>query len=762
MNFSLLSFFKKRKLFTGLVLILSLFILILPLSAGAWSWDIFGLLSSVGTALANAIIVVIFSILTAITAPLLELSEELFRWIASDSFIRVSFTGPDNFIVREGWTMMRNFSMSFIILSLVYIGLATALSLANFKTKQALFRIIVVALLINFTPALCGIIIDGANVVTKVFLPENSTLLAGIGGRLGGQLGTLIQGGLTADPAIALAKGLLLTVFNFVAMFIYLIFAFLFAMRYVILWLLVIISPLAFLLWVFPFGKKHFQRWWKEFINWSIIGIPAALVIYLSDRLIEITVSRPTTNMVENQLLGTNLATTIAQYSVPMIFLVAGFLFTLQVSAVGSNLVVGRAKAIGKKAGTFGKSTLKKGFKAGGIGAVRRTTGAIVGAGQAAMQGYQGQQALGEKHRAKGILQGTLAVAGGALRGGFTQAGGAEGEEAIARMSMKEGKFGGYAQRLTGRALGRIVTTSRGKALQTAMEKAKGQTTDENVSRFNSAISSTSQLAIVASEIKDGNFDQFKKNASLNNADVLKLYQSALQVKDSKAAKETAKALEELYAGELGEAFGRIAQETGVYTKEQQIEDRVGKGYNSYADRIVAKADDVDAIKRLSSSVASSNVQSAIHEFWGGNQWSKAAETMGHKFSDAIQAAPAKSANFYTEINENTGRPRNPSLAFYRRSTAAARSGIGLHEAVTVEDIQKSLDGSFKKVSAIVNGQVLSKRMQDRAREKGGFIQSGPSREERREEVRGRERLRKELKRGSKKIRIGRRGRKRM
>jgi len=762
MNFSLSNFFKKRKLFTSSVLILSLLILIIPLSAGAWSWDVFGILSATAKALANAIVVVIFSILTAITAPLLQLSEELFRWIASDSFIRISFTGPDNFIVREGWTMMRNFSMSFIILGLVYIGLATALSLANFKTKQALFRIIVVALLINFTPALCGIIIDGANIVTKVFLPENSTLLAGIGGRLGDQLGALIQGGLTADPAIALAKGLLLTVFNFVAMFIYLIFAFLFAMRYVVLWLLIIISPLAFLLWVFPFGQKHFQRWWKEFINWSIIGIPAALVIYLSDMLIGVTVSRPSTDMAQNQIIGTNLATTIAQYSVPMIFLIAGFLFTLQVSAAGSSIVIGRAKAITGKIKTVGGRAIKKGAKAGGIGLVRRTTGAIVGARQAATQGYQGQQAPGEKHRARGLLQGTLAAAGGALRGGFTQDGATKGEEAVARLSMKEGKFGGYAQRWTGRALGHIVTTSREKDLQVAMEKAKGQTTDENVSRFNSAISSISQLAIVASEIKDGNFDQFKKNASLNNADVLKLYQSSLQVKDSKDAKTTAKALEELYAGELGEAFGRIAQESGAYTEEQQTKDRVEKGYNSYTDRIVAKANDVDAIKRLSSSVASESVQGAIHEFWGGNQWGKAAETMGHKFSDAIQAAPAKNANFYTEINENTGRPRNPSLAFYRRSTAAARSGIGLHETVTVEDIQKGLDGSFKKAGQIINGQTSSKRMQDRAREKGGFIQAGPSRAERKEEVRGRERLRKELKRGSEKIKTGRRGRKRL
>ena len=762
MNFSLSNFFKKRKLFTSSVLILSLLILIIPLSAGAWSWDVFGILSATAKAVANAIVVVIFSILTAITAPLLQLSEELFRWIASDSFIRISFTGPDNFIVRKGWTMMRNFSMSFIILGLVYIGLATALSLANFKTKQALFRIIVVALLINFTPALCGIIIDGANIVTKVFLPENSTLLAGIGGRLGDQLGSLIQGGLTANPAIALAKGLLLTVFNFVAMFIYLIFAFLFAMRYVVLWLLIIISPLAFLLWVFPFGQKHFQRWWKEFINWSIIGIPAALVIYLSDKLIEATVknsaaiSRPTTGMVQNQLLGTNLATTIAQYSVPMIFLIAGFLFTLQVSAAGSSIVIGRAKAIGKWGGGHGKRILKK----GGVGTVRRTTGAIVGAGQ----GWQQPQLPGE--RRKRIRH----AIGGAWQGGFTQAGATRGEEAIAEMSMTRGRgLGGYAQRLTGRALGQIITTPREKAFQEAEAKAGKQTTDTNVSRFNSAISEISRLAIVASEIKSGNFDQFKNSASLGNDSVLKLYRSALQIKDSKTAKATAESLERLYSGELGEAFGQIAQESGAYTKEQQTKDRSEKGYQNYTDRIVDRAKTADEIKQLGSSIASESVQGAIHEFWGGNQWSKAAETMGHKFSDAIQADSTKNANFYTSINPNTGRPRNPSAAFYRRSTAAARSGIGLHEEITAEVIQKGLDESLKKANEIVHGQTLSEKMKDRARAKGGFIQPGPSRTERKEarkeekaeretQIRGREKLRKAM-RGSKKIKTGRRGR---
>ena len=79
-----------------------------------------------------------------------------------------------------------------------------------------------------------------------------------------------------------------------------------------------------------------------------------------------------------------------------------------------------------------------------------------------------------------------------------------------------------------------------------------------------------------------------------------------------------------------------------------------------------------------------------------------------------------------------------------------------------VEDIQKGLDGSFKKAGEIINGQTSSKRMQDRAREKGGFIQAGPPRAERKEEVRGRERLRKELRRGSEKIKTGRRGRKKL
>jgi len=96
---------------------------------------------------------------------------------------------------------------------------------------------------------------------------------------------------LKSNTGEVLGKAMVILVFDLVSTFVFLIFAALFALRYVVLWLLIIFSPLAFLAWAFPDIPKVkglFEQWWQNFISWSIIGVPAAIVIYLSDKLIQI------------------------------------------------------------------------------------------------------------------------------------------------------------------------------------------------------------------------------------------------------------------------------------------------------------------------------------------------------------------------------------------------------------------------------------------------------------------------------------------
>jgi hypothetical protein len=89
--------------------------------------------------------------------------------------------------------------------------------------------------------------------------------------------------------------GLVLLVFFFLAGFIYLLISAVFFCRTVILWVLMILSPIAFLSRVFPDTKTtkmifpdilHWDKWWEKLIQWTIIGIPIGFFLYLSNSIL--------------------------------------------------------------------------------------------------------------------------------------------------------------------------------------------------------------------------------------------------------------------------------------------------------------------------------------------------------------------------------------------------------------------------------------------------------------------------------------------
>jgi len=139
-------------------------------------------------------------------------------------------------------------------------------------------------------------------------------------------------------------------IFQDIMLFItFILFFFLLMFRYFALWILVILSPLAFVCYVFPLTKKFFDMWWSNFLGWCIVGIPAGFFIYLSDKI--------------SSSLGSQASDPTAKglltYFVPCLFLLVGFLFSLQISAMGAGAAIGLAKGAIGLSGKVGMGTLK-------------------------------------------------------------------------------------------------------------------------------------------------------------------------------------------------------------------------------------------------------------------------------------------------------------------------------------------------------------------------------------------------------------------
>jgi len=700
---------RKKIIILGLVLVLLGGILIpTHFALAQWwnplSWITTGL-SSAAKAVTNGLLVVIFGLLNAVAVTFLELSQIIFQWVTSPGFIGVSYTGPDNFIVQEGWMMLRNLANSGLLLGLVYVGLATAFNVAGYNTKKILLRLLVAALLINFTPIFCGAIIDGSNILSNYFLSSSPTIRQGWGTTFSQQFSDL-AGNLLANPGIVLAKALMLLIFNLVSTFVFLIFAALFAFRYAVLWLLVILSPLAFLAWALgeavSAAKKLFEQWLHNFLSWSFIAVPAGFVIYLADHLMSFAQG--------NQLVGKStdleemsegFAAAITTYGIPMIFLIVGFLFTLSTSAQGSSLVISSAKKIGKKGG---KAALKGGKALG-----RRTS-------QTAARGVAGAAAGTKEARQQATTrwQKFTAPIRGGIPGAFKEGAIEKGTEQAEEWATRKGKTPfGYAQRAIGRTVLKAGVKSEQGAYEAKRKKAEQFDLQTNASRYQSA-DQIGKLAIASQAMKEEEFDELIKKADIQAGEAESLYQSAIHLRDDKAQK----GIERQFAADIGEELGNIAQESGKYTSEQKEKDRLEKGYTTYVDKIVDEAKGQNAIKQLSASLGmnkthSGAVNQAIHKFWGGSQIEKAAEAAGSKFTQGFRQSAPK-VDWYLEVDNNTGQVRNVDGAFYRAGTVAQRSGVGFTEDVTMKDLKTKFAEKQK-----LSEEILSvRRMGENARRK--------------------------------------------
>jgi hypothetical protein len=79
-------------------------------------------------------------------------------------------------IIEIGWNFSRDFANLFFLLALAFIGLATVLRIREYEMKKALPTLIIIALLINFTPVIVGFVVDMGNLLTKFFLDHAGSI----------------------------------------------------------------------------------------------------------------------------------------------------------------------------------------------------------------------------------------------------------------------------------------------------------------------------------------------------------------------------------------------------------------------------------------------------------------------------------------------------------------------------------------------------------------------------------------------------------
>lgn len=211
--------------------------------------------------------------------------------------------------VTEGWKIVRDVCNNFFIVVLLVIAVGTALRVPNYHYKNLLPKLLVMAVLINFSKMFAGIMIDFAQVVMLTFanpLAEadgQAIILAAINLPAASSLTELTKvfdnnkdGYNIWDVLVAFVFALIVSVVVVVVSTIIMI---MLIYRIVMLWFLVILSPAAFFLSTFPKGQQYAGQWWSMMAKYLVVGPVMVFFLFLS----LFTMS----NMVADQGLDNNL-----------------------------------------------------------------------------------------------------------------------------------------------------------------------------------------------------------------------------------------------------------------------------------------------------------------------------------------------------------------------------------------------------------------------------------------------------------------------
>lgn len=191
--------------------------------------------------------------------------------------------------VATGWFIVRDVVNMFFILVLLIIAFGTILGIDSYSYQKTLPKLLIAAVIVNFTRTICGLLIDFSQVIMLTFVNGFSQAATGNFANAFGITEMLDYsvsegGGDQASFAQLVAAWLLAGILVGFALLVVIYITVILITRIVIIWVLVILSPLAFFLNAVPAGgvSKYYGQWWSKFSSQLFAGPAIAFFLWLA------------------------------------------------------------------------------------------------------------------------------------------------------------------------------------------------------------------------------------------------------------------------------------------------------------------------------------------------------------------------------------------------------------------------------------------------------------------------------------------------
>jgi len=217
--------------------------------------------------------------------------------------LNINFALLKSPVVQTGWQIVLNFTNLGFVLAIIVMAFATIFRVQSYAMKKTLWKLIVAALLVNFSLVIAGAFINISDIFSNFFLKQggirnplewSKAFAAMFRAQALLKVGETIaaQGFVdTATGAIntfgaaglqAIASVFFIDLFTVLACLTLLATAVMLLIRYVFLGILLLLSPIVWLLWIFPGTQHLWQKWWSQFLRWTFFAPIMLFFISLS------------------------------------------------------------------------------------------------------------------------------------------------------------------------------------------------------------------------------------------------------------------------------------------------------------------------------------------------------------------------------------------------------------------------------------------------------------------------------------------------
>lgn len=288
----------------------------------------------------------------------------ILKWILDVNSLKLFL---DSSAIRDVWVMTRDFLNIGFIFVLLFSAFCTIFQVEKYHIKSILFKLVLMALLVNFSFPISRFIIDVSNVMMYWLL---NNVFSGISDGAG-IFASISKG--TDISNLLLPKSLdsydisyiiAAIIFSFIFGITLLIIAVMFVIRLVALAVLVMFSPVGFAAAAFPMVSQYSSKWWDALFKYSFFAPIMVFMLAVSLKMMEAIGAQ---NQSQNGGLsgmyeaassqttgGTDIASFIAQaafFTIPIIILWIGMGIAQTLSIAGAGAVTGKGRQFAKWAG---------------------------------------------------------------------------------------------------------------------------------------------------------------------------------------------------------------------------------------------------------------------------------------------------------------------------------------------------------------------------------------------------------------------------